>query len=233
MLLYHFLYDLDFFGIEYVQIGSGLFLYVGRSAAFLFILISGTALSIGHSRDLDKEINGVKTENFLKYLKRGLKLFSMGLVVTAITWIFFPDQYIIFGILHFFGVSAVLAYPFLKYGKENLFFSLFFGLTGLYLMDKTFGFSALLWLGFTPENFTTLDYFPIFPWFGVLLAGIFLGNSLYKGGERRFRIPKAGKNSLIKLVSVVGQHSLVIYFVHQPLFLALLFLSGLLNPKIL
>jgi uncharacterized membrane protein len=127
----------------------------------------------------------------------------------------------------------VLAYPFLKYGKENLFFSLFFCLTGLYLRGETFGFSALLWLGFTPENFTTLDYFPIFPWFGVLLAGIFLGNSLYEGGERRFKIPKAGKNPLIKFTSIIGQHSLVIYFVHQPLFLALLFLSGLLNPRIL
>lgn len=233
MLLYHFLYDLDFFSIENIQIGSGLFLYIGRSAAFLFILISGTALSIGHSRALDNEVDGVKTENFLKYLKRGLKLFSMGLVVTAVTWIFFPDQYIIFGILHFFGVSAMLVYPFLKYGKENLFFSLFFGLIGLYLRGKTFGFSALLWLGFTPENFTTLDYFPIFPWFGVLLAGIFLGNSLYEGGERRFKIPKAGNNYLTKFISIVGQHSLVIYFVHQPLFLTLLFLSGLLNPRIL
>jgi uncharacterized membrane protein len=233
MLLYHFLYDLDFFGIANVQIRSGLFLYISRSAAFLFILISGTALSISHSRALDKEVDGVKTENFLKYLKRGLKLFSMGLVITAITWIFFPKQYIIFGILHFLGVSAVLAYPFLKYGKENLLFSLFFGLTGLYLWDKTFGFSALLWLGFTPDNFTTLDYFPIFPWFGALLAGIFLGNSLYKGGKRRFKIPKAGKNPLPRFISIVGQHSLVIYFIHQPLFLALLLLSGLLKSGIL
>jgi uncharacterized membrane protein len=67
MLLYHFLYDLDFFGIENVELRSGFFLYMGRSAAFLFILISGTALSIGHSRALDKEVDGVKTENFLKY----------------------------------------------------------------------------------------------------------------------------------------------------------------------
>jgi uncharacterized membrane protein len=233
MLLYHFLYDLDFFGIENIEIRSGLFLYVGRGSAFLFILISGIALSISHSRALDKEIGGNKTENFTKYLKRGAKIFLMGLVLTVITWIFLPGQYIIFGILHFFGVSAVLAYPFLKYRKENLFFSLFFGLTGLYLREKTFGFSALLWLGFTPENFTTLDYFPIFPWFGVLLIGIFLGNSLYAGGKRKFKIPQTRKNPLIRSISIVGQHSLIIYFIHQPLFLGLLFLSGLLDPGIL
>jgi uncharacterized membrane protein len=233
MLLYHFLYDLNFFGIENIQVGSGFFLYVGRSAAFIFILISGTALSISHSRALNKEMDGIQTESFSKYLKRGMKLFFMGLLVTLITWIFFPGQYIVFGILHFFGVSSVLAYPFLKYGKENLFFSLFFGLIGLYLRDKTFGFSTLLWLGFTPDNFATLDYFPIFPWFGVLLAGIFLGNSLYEGGKRRFNIQKAGKNPLTWFISIVGKHSLVIYFIHQPLFLALLLLSGLLKPGML
>jgi uncharacterized membrane protein len=233
MLLYHFLYDLDFFELADIQLRSGLILYAGRFSALLFILISGAALSISHSRSLNKEFAGNGTENFSKYLKRGIKLYLMGLLLTGITWIFLPEEYIVFGILHFFGVSAILVYPFLRYGKENLFFSLFFGLSGLYLKNITFGFSSLLWLGFTPENYRTLDYFPVFPWFGVLLAGVFLGNFLYAGGKRQFEIPYTGKNYLIGLFSRVGQHSLFIYFIHQPLFLGLLFLSGLLNPNML
>jgi len=233
MLLYHFLYDLDFFELAHIQLRSGPILYAGRFSALLFILISGIALSISHSRALDKEFEVNNIENFLKYLKRGVKLYLLGLLLTGITWIFLPEEYIIFGILHFFGVSSVLVYPFLKYGKENLFFSLFFGLSGLYLKNMTFGFSSLLWLGFTPENFRTLDYFPIFPWFGVLLAGVFLGNLLYAGGKRQFKIPYIGEDPLLKLFSKVGERSLVIYFIHQPLFLGLLFLSGLLNQNIL
>lgn len=233
MLLYHFLYDLDFFRLVEVQIRSGALLYTGRGAAFLFILISGAALYISHSRTLNEETAGNKRGIFLKSFKRGLKLFFMGLIITAVTWILFPDEYVIFGILHFFGVSAVLAYPFLKYGKENLLFGLFFGLAGLYLKERTFGFSTLLWLGFTPENFRTLDYFPIFPWFGVLLTGIFIGNSLYSGGERKFKIPSPGKNLIVRFTSSIGQHSLYIYFIHQPLFIGLLFLSGILDPSIL
>lgn len=239
MLLYHFLYDLDFFGLADIQIRSGLILYAGRSSALLFILISGTALSISHSRALNKELSetgaencGKKAENLLKYLKRGLKLYLMGLLLTGITWIFLPEEYIVFGILHFFGVSAVLVYPFLKYGKENLFFSLIFGLSGFYLKGTTFGFSSLLWLGFTPENFRTIDYFPIFPWFGVLLAGVFLGNFLYATGKRQFEIPYTGKNPLFRLFSRAGQHSLIIYFIHQPIFLGFLFLSGLISLDI-
>jgi uncharacterized membrane protein len=233
MLAYHFLYDLDFFGLANIELRSGTFYYMGRGAAFLFILISGTALSISHSRDLESGLSREPAENFSKYLKRGLRLFSMGLVITGVTWIFFPGQYILFGILHFFGVSAVLAYPFLKKGKENLLFSLFFVLAGLYLNDRTFGFSALIWLGLRPEGFVTLDYFPLFPWFGVLLTGIFLGNSLYKDGNRQFKIPEADKFQLQKPFSWIGKHSLSIYFIHQPVFLGLLLLSGFLDPGML
>ncbi|HIH92853.1 TPA: DUF1624 domain-containing protein [Methanosarcina acetivorans] len=233
MLGYHFLYDLDFFGLSDVDLKSGTLLYIGRGAAFLFILISGTALSISRSRALASEALGKSEENFSKYLKRGLRLLSMGMIITGITWIFFPGQYILFGILHFFGVSAMLAYPFLKYGKENLLFSLFFVFIGFYLKERTFKFSTLLWIGFRPEGFTTLDYFPLFPWFGVLLAGIFLGNSLYKGGNRQFEVPEADKFLLPKPLSRIGEHSLFIYFIHQPLFLGFLLLTGLLDPGML
>lgn len=89
MLLYHFLYDLEFFGLADIQLRSGLILYAGRFSALLFILISGIALSISHSRALNKEISrkgaescrketkndGRETEKFSKYLRRGLKLY--------------------------------------------------------------------------------------------------------------------------------------------------------------
>jgi uncharacterized membrane protein len=122
MLLYHFLYDLDFFELADIQLRSGFILYAGRLSALLFILISGTALYISHSRALNKESYGNVTESFSKYLRRGLKLYLMGLLLTGITRVFLPEEYIVFGILHFFGVSSVLVYPFLRYGKENLFF---------------------------------------------------------------------------------------------------------------
>jgi uncharacterized membrane protein len=227
MLLYHFLYDLDFFNLADVELNSGPLLYLARLGASLFILISGIALSISHSRALSKSY---REENFSKYLKRGCKLFSMGLFLTLITWIYFPEEYIVFGILHFFGVAALLVYPFLDYKKENLLFGLFFVIIGLYLRGKTFGFSTLVGLGFIPENFTTFDYFPIFPWFGVLLIGVFLGNTVYEYGNRQFKFPYTGDNFFLRLFSSAGKHSLFIYFIHQPILLAFLFLTGLITP---
>jgi len=257
MLGYHFLYDLDFFGLAEFQLNSGLLSYIGRGAAELFILLSGAALSISYSRSnrsgaststssssSSMPLTSVSTSAsastrppssslFRKYLRRGLKLFSLGLVLTAVTRIFLPERYILFGILHFFGVAAILAYPYLRLKEENLLIALLFLIPGYWLGTRTFGFSALVWLGLRPEHFQTLDYFPIFPWFGIVLLGIYLGNSLYSGGIRQFGVPALESSGSVKGFSWLGKHSLFIYFIHQPLFLALLWAAGFLDPNMI
>lgn len=257
MLGYHFLYDLDFFGLAEFQLNSGLLSYIGRGAAETFILVSGAALSISYSRSNRQGSSGNGSEGsdsgrsdsgrsgpdpasvsiypppastqFPKYLKRGLKLFTLGLVLTAVTRAFLPEKYILFGILHFFGVSAVLAYPYLRLKEENLFMALLFLIPGLWLAERTFGFSTLVWLGFRPEQFQTLDYFPIFPWFGLVLLGIYIGNTLYSGGFRQFAVPALESSGTVKGFAWLGKHSLFIYFIHQPLFLGFLWGAGFLD----
>lgn len=271
MLAFHFLYDLDFFRLLELSINSGPLLYVGRSSAVLFILISGTALSISYSRQ-EKENNtgssftsgfqpGTRREVseipasktygsdeygpekyrketygsgvFRKYLKRGLKLFSLGLLLTAVSRIFMEERYIAFGILHFFGVASVLAYPLLPLKKGALLSGVFFTLVGFFLRERSFYFSTLLWLGFRPEAFRSLDYFPIFPWFGVLLLGLYLGNTFYPESRRLFTFPDLSEIRTVKYLCAVGRHSLFIYFIHQPLFLAALYLCGFLDPNLI
>ena len=36
-------------------------------------------------------------------------------------------------------------------------------------------FPWLLWLGLPPVRYATFDYFPLLPWFGLILLGIWLG----------------------------------------------------------
>ncbi len=55
------------------------------------------------------------------------------------------------------------------------------------------------------------DYFPLFPWFFVFLAGTFVGKWAAAG-----QFPKWTRKSHIPFLSAVGQHSLIIYVVHQP-----------------
>ena len=169
----------------------------------------------------------------MKYFRRGLKVFSWGLIITLLTWIFLREGFIIFGILHLIGISIILAYPFLKLLYWNLLIGLFCIFLGAYLKGFVFNFYWLSWLGFRPAQFYSVDYFPLLPWFGVVLIGIFFGNLLYLDHSRRFQFVDLSFFSGIKVFCFLGKHSLLIYLLHQPLIIAVLFLLGMANMNLL
>lgn len=222
MIVFHFLFDLSYFGSYAVNVYSGFWWAFARATATVFILLVGISLTLSYSRAIQKKTGKLGR----KYLNRGLKIFAWGLIITVITWVFLSWGFIVFGILHLIGISIILAYPFIKHRYRNLLLGIIFISIGLYLGNFIFDFGWLFWLGFMPQNFYTLDYFPLFPWFGVSLIGIFLGNSLYKNYKRRFRFPELSDSPFIKLFCFLGRHSLLIYLIHQPILIALLYLLG-------
>jgi uncharacterized membrane protein len=81
----------------------------------------------------------------------------------------------------------------------------------------------LIPIGFVPPKFFSIDFFPLFPWFGIVLIGIGLGHYLYPDGKRRFQIPIDDQKEIIKNICFLGRHSLYIYFLHQPILFAIIF----------
>lgn len=236
MVAYHFLFDLNFFGIYSLNIFSGFLWIFPRFIASIFIFLVGVSLYLSYTR---AELSGIYIKDryfFLKYLKRGMWIFSLGLVITMATWIFIREEYILFGILHFIGLAIILEYPFLKYNQKykylNLGTGLIFIVTGLYLTSFTFNFDWLLWLGFIPQNLVTVDYFPLLPWLGVVSFGIFAGGLLYRDYQRRFKFPDFSHYKPVSIFTFLGKHSLILYFIHQPILMVLLYLAGVLNPSI-
>ena len=225
MITYHLIFDLTFFGILYFNINSGFLWIFARLTAFTFIFLMGISLTLSSSR------TQIKGESLLfnKYLVRGLKIFSLGLLITIATWIFIPQEFIIFGVLHFIGISIILAYPFLKRKFLSLFLGIIIIIVGIYLGNFTFDFSWLVWLGFIPNTLQTVDYFPLLPWFGVVLIGLFFGGILYKNYNRQFKIPDLSKNYFIKIFSFLCRNSLIIYLIHQPILIIALYLLGIVN----
>jgi len=229
MVMFHFVFDLSYFGIYSFNINSGFLWWFARITAFMFIFLVGVSLSLSYTRTTLLNNYGTEKKLFLKYLKRGLKIFSYGLLITAATWIFLINGFIVFGILHFIGIAIILEYVVIKRKYLNLFLGLAFIAAGIYLMTFRFDFYSLLWLGFTPTNFYTVDYFPLLPWLGVVSLGIFLGNTLYENYVRRFKLPDLSNYSIIKLSDFLGRHSLLIYIIHQPVIIILLYLLGFIN----
>lgn len=220
MILYHLLFDLTFFHIYQIDLGSlplRLFLYpIGT----LFLLLVGVSLTISYTRAYE---HMSAHQLRWKFILRGLFIFSGGMVITLATWLYIRDGYIIFGVLHCIGLSIILAYPLIEQRFSSLFLGIVCIVSGIYLQAMvTVGFPWLLWLGFIPQNFYTLDYFPLLPWFGVVLVGIFLGHTFYTSSTRKFSLPDYSDKKTVRSVSFLGRHSLLIYFIHQPILLGLL-----------
>ncbi|WP_407355434.1 heparan-alpha-glucosaminide N-acetyltransferase [Methanolobus sp. WCC5] len=220
MVIYHFFYDLDFLGIADLDMNSGLLLIVGRSAAILFILLVGVSLTLSNSRYVlaRRDARG----QFAHLLRRGTGIFSWGLLITVVTATVLEKGTIYFGILHMIGISIILAYPFLKYRSLTLLAGVVVLFSGFFMETAYADFPWLLWLGIKPHGFYTLDYFPLVPWFGVVLLGVFTGNSLYSGYQRKFRMCECKSNAVVRLLVYLGKKSLLIYLVHQPVIVGLL-----------
>jgi len=88
----------------------------------------------------------------------------------------------------------------------------------------------LVWLGLAPPDFYSLDYFPVLPWFGVVMLGLFLGHLLYP--NRVPRVVPANVSGLlpVALICGLGRHSLAAYLAHQPLILLVLQVLGVPTP---
>lgn len=213
------------FALSYLRIytlNGGLFYWYifPRLIGGMFIFLAGLSLTLMYNHIKSKE------GAYRKFFSRGLKIFFIGLLITIITFITFPQAFIIFGILHFIGISIILGYFFLKYNKLNLILGLFIIAFGFYLQSFSFNFPWLLWLGFIPANFYTFDYWPILPWFGVTLLGLFFGNLLYKNGKRSFKIKDFSNSLVTRFLDFLGRNSLAIYLLHQPLLIFILLILG-------
>jgi uncharacterized membrane protein len=214
MIVFHAFYDLNFVGYVNIEFSSGFWWFFPRVIASVFIFVAGVSLSLSYS--------GGKV-SFSHYLRRGLMLFSLGLVITVVTYLFVPYAYIRFGILHFMGVATIMVFPFLRSDSSALIAAVLSLILGLKLRDVYSPFPYLLWMGVKPISFYTLDYFPIFPWLGLMLFGIAMGNLLYPNHQSRWNVRELWA---LNPLAVIGRHSLLIYLLHQPVLLFFIMLIG-------
>ncbi len=220
MIAFHFLFDLNYFAGYHFSIDFGILLLFGRFASVTFVFLAGLALTLSYNK---AAIHMGRKDLFKKYLFRGLKIFGLGLIITAITYFFFPQEFIVFGVLHLIGISIILAFPLICRPKLAAKLGILILVMGIILGGFTAGFPWLVWLGLRPHNFVSFDYFPLLPWFGVMLLGLAAGHNLYPNGKRDFKLPNLNNSLVARFLSFLGRHSLAIYFIHQPILVGLIF----------
>lgn len=216
MILFHLSYDI------FIVYGVNPNWYSSLSAhiwqqfiCYTFILISGVSFHFSRNN-----------------LKRSIMINLYGLLITLVTAIFLPSELVLFGILNLIGCSILLTAFFHKQLKRIppvlgmlLFFVLFsftrniddgyLGFNSLFtlsLPDSLYQFKALVILGFPYPGFRSSDYFPIFPWIFLFLTGYYLWDIIAVYPKVTQLLYKK-----IPILSYIGQKSIWIYLLHQPI----------------
>lgn len=212
MVVFHFVYDLDTFTNLDINVRDPFWYYFGRVSAFSFMFVSG--------------VSGCFSR---KPVKNGMKIFAYGLGITVITFIFLREDYVRFGILHLLGISMMLNPLFSILPRLALIPTALFSFwIGQILKSSSMINSAwLLPLGVTYPNYSSIDYYPIFPYIGVTILGVLFYRTFYINGKSLLdsgRIPILNRKKLQFLIRMTSHHSLKIYLTHQLILISLIFL---------
>lgn len=187
----------------------------------LFIILVGVNMVTNYQNSINKSIseNTAKSNsNYIqKNIKRALFISMLGVFMSIFTRYIFGEWYIIFGIFQFIAVSILLAIPIQLYYNEYMVTTmiLFILLIGKIIsipQQNKINIWAIIG-GNVVNTYKFLDFFPLIPYFAMILIGLVIGNNLYKINYPKFNREQK-KNRLIKSISEKGKWSIQIYFVH-------------------
>ncbi|MCD8019497.1 MAG: DUF1624 domain-containing protein [Clostridiales bacterium] len=227
MVLYHGMWDVVYlFGYSVPWYTSDLGYIWQQSICCTFILLSGFCWSLGR-----------------KKWKRAMQVFGAGALVSFVTILFTPDSMVIFGVLTFLGTAAILLNllapllkrcpPLVGLIASLILFVITKNVNGGYLGFEEWRLLKIpegcyqnlfttFW-GFQGPYFYSSDYFSVIPWIFLYLTGYFLFRCLRE--VDRFKqldaFPKLEKGK-VKPLRWLGQHSLLLYLLHQPVILVVL-----------
>ncbi len=226
MIIYHTLFDaVAFFGADITENMLTAVNVIRDFGACIFICLSGICIHFGK-----------------KPVKRILLISGAGLIVSIVTALFMPELPVVFGILTFMGIAALIMLPLKKVFmcfppliSAVICFLLFLltfeandryvGYYGLYICDMPeFLYQNYLtaFLGFPFYGFKSSDYYPLFPWIFMFFFGFFLWRIL-ASNEKILKI----LDFRIKFLEKTGKYSLYIYMAHQPVILGVFMLINL------
>ncbi len=238
MLCHHFIFDvryilnIDTFAFQ----DSKLFNYVAQPL-FLSIFLCVSGICCQFSRN-----------NLKRAVRLGLAAITLSAMMGVFSIVFEEGLFVFFNILHLLTVGTFI-YWFIErleaqkakkesiqpdqiiiiQSRNNVFF-LIVGmvfLLGLQIVPEISGnvdTYLLLPLGILPKDYLPMgDYLPMIPWLGVFLMGIVIGRVRYHEKKSAFPGVPPTFLKLTRPFEWVGRNSLVVYLLHQPVMLAILF----------
>ncbi len=211
MIGYHFAFDLRYYGVIRTDFEHDPVCLAVRAAILsAFLLLAGVSLVLADRAR-------VAPARFWRHVAT---IAACALLVSVGSYALFPKTYIWFGVLHAIAVALVLARPCVRRRALAATIGVVVIAAGAGFRHPAFDSQALGWIGFMTSKPYTEDYVPLFPWMGVVFLGVALGHLL----ARRDFASLAPLAAAPLWLRALGRHTLLIYMIHQPLLLGVLWL---------
>jgi uncharacterized membrane protein len=161
---------------------------------------------------------GYKHHSFRVNINRGLKrawyLALFAALISFVTYTFFYEQRISWGIIHFFALASLIQPFFSKcswwiFPSIAMIFLLNYWFTTLTIQTWYF---IPFWI--YPNTYFSADYYPLLPWFGYILIGQWLELLFSKFWIEKSLASK--KFPRFTFLRSIGKHSLLVYILHTP-----------------
>lgn len=212
MAVFHFVFDLALFGFiapdTAMQPGWRWLAYL-TAGSFLFL--AGVSLWLAHGAVI----------RWSGFWRRFAMLVAAACAISLATMIAMPDAFIFFGILHAIAAASLLGLAVRRLPALAL---IALAIIVLVLPQMTrFAFFDppwLWWTGLQATGIRSVDYVPLFPWLAPFLLGLACAKLMTRAalwdGLMRWHPP-----SRMAALLWAGRNSLLVYLIHQPILIAL------------
>jgi len=215
MIVYHFIYDLNYFGHVRLAMTRDQ-PWVGWRTAIVtqFLLLVGVSLVLRLARK----------PGWRDFWLRWAQVAAAAALVSLGSWLMFRERFIYIGILHFIAVALLIARPLARLREWNFLLAAAAFAAWWFYRDPAFNAAPANIVGFVTLKPRTEDYVPLFPWLAAVLAGLGLGSlwqrhgfALAPGWQRLNARPP-------RLLLFLGTWALTVYLLHQPILIGVLWL---------
>lgn len=217
---FHLVFDLNHFKLVTQDVVRDPFWTWQRTLIVsLFLLCAG----------MGQAIATVQGQSWPRFWRRWAQVAGSALLVTAGSWLMFPNSFIYFGVLHGLALMLIVVRLTAHWGRWLWL------LGALAIASKLIAESLLQtgpwapwadalnsmrwnWLGWVSHKPVTEDYVPLFPWLGVMWWGAAAGAWLLKQQPDWLARPLP---SPVTALAGLGRWSLSYYLLHQPVLITL------------
>jgi len=216
MAAFHFCFDLNHFRFMAADFYRDPFWLNQRTAIVsLFLLCAG----------MGQAVAAAQGQGWPRFWRRWAQVAGCALLVTAGSYLMFPESFISFGVLHGMAVMLLLLRC-LAPGLPGLRWWLLLGVLALpapqLWQHSWFDSRWTMWIGLVTHKPVTEDFVPVLPWFGVMCWGYALGGWLL---QRRAAWLGGPLPAVLRPLAALGRWSLSFYMLHQPVLIGGLLLA--------